>query len=220
MVKPKTNSKNVSRFPVRSRLRFLNRRLPASIKADLTVSHKFRFQATSAVPGGTVITWQLLTGLYGMAVSNSSLVSSVDAVQLASITVYGPAPASGATSTVALEWIAPASFGSGGIGTDTTTKSDTSNNAAVAPFIHMVPPANSYTAMWHDTADTGNAIMFISAPVNTIVDVAVTYHFVEDGTVTSAFAYTSLIQGITYYGRLDGPGGVLKALGPSSTAQA
>lgn len=173
-------------------------------------THKFRFTASGSVTN-SVISYQQLSQLYGVAYSATDCYQLIDSVKICSLELWGPVPAAGATTVIACEW----SNTNTAIGSDTITYLDSSVSPFKCPHIRMSPSNNSSQAMWHNGADTSNAVKF-TVPTGTVIDFTLAIKFIED---TTTLTYTAAAAGLTagrvYWSRLDGSGGSLPATVPN-----
>jgi len=171
---------------------------PPPLHPDITYSHRFRFYCNANVVRGT-ISWANLSTLYGCAATTSLLMFRTQSVRLNLVEVWSVGSAT--PVSVIVDWPVLTS-GSG----NAASTSDTSITTNVPAHVRVTPPPLTDSAVWHNAADTNTAFA-LSCPQNSLIDVSVSYHEINDATIGATYAAvvgTPWATGSCYFMGLDG----------------
>lgn len=158
-------------------------------QAAIVVGKVLRFQANAAF-SGVVFTAVQLQDLLCMATTTTTASRLAASMKIKKICLWGPMSSTLAPVTVSLEY---ASDTSAGFGTPNKLMSDTSMGTSHPAYVCGAPPKNSLPDMWHSRISASN-LFTISGPVNTVIDVHLTY-VLQNG--ETPVAVTSAVVGAT-----------------------
>lgn len=167
---------------------------PAQFRANPEVSRKYRFVSTSGTP--TVIRVNTLIASCGVLATTATTGSSVfQSVKLRSVEIWSPPASQGAASTCSVLW--PLSNES-----QPREISDTTVSTAVPAHVSCGPPSHSLASFWN-TATSGSALMTLTAPPGSIIDVAVSIVMGDGVTASASAVLVGATPGSVYFCALD-----------------
>jgi len=175
-------------------------RQPPQFGSTIQFSKRFRFVAGATLANDTVKDSDILQLLL-VADTTTSAKSILGAAKLNAVEIWAPPAASASTpNTVSLEWVPTSS-----VGAPAKIISDTSLGTAVAPHILARPPLTSVAGQW--LANGGQAIMKLTAPEGSIVDVEVTLVLASgQPTASGAITVAGAMAGDVFLNVLDNSG--------------
>jgi len=180
--------------------------------SDFSLTKKFRFQALSSGVTAQNISYQQMSQIFGVATSSTNVSCLMEALQIVKVEVWGAASSNNSPSTVTAEWGID-----NYVSSNATLLTDTSLSPTVAPHIKLVPAAGSNASMWHNFGDSSNAVVLLSAPQYSVLDLTLRFSFFADGGGPNNVTSSGLTTSYTYFGHLDGPGGNWAPIGPYKT---
>jgi hypothetical protein len=200
-----------SRAPEKGRTRVISANSSANynpmiprIVTSSSVNHTFRYttNATVAAPGTSVTRGQMLNALIMNAGGGTTNGRITNAIKLNSISIWsiagGVASGTPVATSCSIEWLSE--YG------PSKLIIDTSINPAVMAMIHSKPPPGSLAGFWSVRGSNESTVLFnITAVVNAVVDVNVTYNIQDDTSVTSVTTAASGANLTVYATYLDGP---------------
>lgn len=177
-------------------------RNPPQYDAVTLVRRVFRYRVTTALSGCILNESQMIAIPGGVCtVANTTLLTATQCIKLHRIRMWGPSPASGAVSTVALQWMGSTAVASNMFGVNKIV-SDTSVNISDTPVVDAAPPPGSRQSFWlgADNSGTDPYLSFESAPVGSIIDFDLEFAFGMDPTVTAvAYGIGTGVQSVWYW---------------------
>jgi len=138
---------------------------PGTLKANIELSHKFRFLSTGAFNGSIQDNF-LLAACGVVSTTNLSASAIAQSVKLLSVEVWAPVSAQGAAVTVSLLW--PTTGQNMG-----REVSDTSVSVSRVAHILSKPPKFSDSSFWNNGA--GTTLFNLTVPTASIIDVSLSY---------------------------------------------
>jgi hypothetical protein len=179
---------------------------PPPLVTRVQITRTFRFRSTGDAQ--QAITQTDLLGVCGgvCTVANTTVTIFATAVKLHRVSIWTPPASQGAAATCGVEWSTP-SFNAGPETNDTTL------SVATPAHVSLVPPVNSAASFW--LAPGTDAIMVLTAPTGSVIDVHATWVLSETAGVSYTVAAGTL--GSVYYLPLDGAGDVYLPVGLVTT---
>jgi len=175
--------------------RIPNGRLP-QLRTNVVVSHTYRFVSTSGT--ATTVTNDSVIAALGniCTVTNTSVSAIAQSFHVRKLTLVSPPASQGASATCSVEWLAAAVVSSTNM-----EVSDTTVSVAVPACVVSSPPANSNAAFWQTSSTNG--LFILTAPVGTVIDLAVDYILVDDPAFNKITTVATGVLGTMYYLSLD-----------------
>jgi len=166
---------------------------PGTLKANVELSHKFRFLSTGAFNGAIQDTF--LLAACGVVNTTTTAASSIaQSVKLLSVEVWAPVSAQGAAVTVSLLW--PTTGQNMG-----REVSDTSVSVSKVAHIMSKPPKFSDSSFWNNGA--GTTLFNLVVPTASIIDVSLSYVLNDNNTAPVSVVTVGGNVGRLTYGYLD-----------------
>lgn len=172
------------------------------ISSNVTIRHKFRFIAQSAV-NVKITNNDILASLGSVCyVVNSSGLSIAETYRIKSVEVWAPIASQGTAATCSVEW-SPNTTATNY--SSSLQVSDTSINPQSPAHVRCRPPKGSVASFWQEPSAGSLNLLAIIAPAGSVVDVFLEYVLVDDNSnrVPTTYASASAVLGYMYYGYLD-----------------
>lgn len=186
--------------------------LPPQISAVVTVSHRYRFQASAAASAVAVTVGTLVGACGGIGtVSNSTIACWASSVRVRQVTIW-PGTPSNNPNTTEIIW--------GQVGTSYTK--DESKLATIPTGVTVDrpvserPPKDSLASFWLSAATSGT-VMTITCGPGSVVDVDLTFTLANNFASVNITGLAAVLVNVVYYLRLDGVGGKFVPLGLPTT---
>jgi hypothetical protein len=172
-----------------------------SFVASVTSNHTYRYQCTGSPLTGQGITRSNLLNSQILNVSGSTTnYRTINAIRINRIEMYA-APLIGNSSsptTVQVEWVS--TYGPSKVISDTTI------SASLVAVVKSKPPQSSLASYWSlRNSNESDTLMFLTAPVNTIVDLNVSIVYQDDSVANAVSTSSTGTIGVLYATYLDGP---------------
>jgi hypothetical protein len=172
----------------------LERRLcPPPYQSNVRFSHTYRFVSTSSTTTSITPTSLLLMAGTYCDVANSTVISMFSSLKVNRISIWSPPASQGAATTCSLSFYSNTN-------SPNIEHSDTSVSTAQPAYFTCRPPPQSLAGFWLTTST--QAIMAITAPTGSVIDVSVSLVLSDDDSYTTA-AVTTATLGSIYYLSLD-----------------
>jgi len=187
----------------------VNKRLPIGhipkMLSAPTFNHTFRFIATAALNQHPLVAaW--FCGLIQVAATTIVAYPIFDVFRIRRITMWGATPQALTPVTVSVEYVGNTSFDS-----KRQIVSDTSIGSNMIAVVSARPNTNS-SANYYQGNSATNIMVYLNAPINTIIDVNISSTIINNYNQDQAPVPITIVAGTVgevYYGRLDGPAGVI-----------
>jgi len=170
---------------------------PPQLSSNVRVSHTYRFRSTS----GTTLSLtesdliSVAGGVCSVANATCSLIAG--SVKVHRVSIWTPPASQGAVATCSLNWRSPTYQ-------QTQEISDTTISVTTPARVSSRPPLGSAASFWLSPA--GNAIVDVTAPVGSIIDLHCTHVLQDNQAAGTAYSVAAGTLGVLYYFPLDGEG--------------
>jgi hypothetical protein len=178
---------------------------PPRYIANRTQRQVFRFRSTEAL-GNVVIGSVNLLNLLKVATTASTAEPIFNGIKLHRISIWGTIASDLVPVSVSVEF----SVGSGtsaNIGNNPQVVADTSMCATQAAYVTVKPPKASAAGSWqtrgNTTAITNGTVFYLNGPVNSIIDIDLSYTLQNREVPPSALVVTGATVGQVLCGALD-----------------
>jgi len=205
-----------SRAPSRGQLRPRNQNVasrrklnPPQLPSNVVITRTYRFRSTSDTK--TAVTAGNIGGIAGLVctVANTTLSYLAVSSKVHRVSIWTPPASQGAAATCSIEWVDIDAVGS-------KEFSDTTVSTAFPAHVSSVPPVGSAAYQWQSTAG-GGALMNITAPIGSVIDVHASHVLFDTGTAAPTAAVAAGTLGVLYYLPLDGVTDVFLPVGLNTT---
>jgi len=171
---------------------------PPPFNATISFTKTFRFTTTAAQTLG--LSANDLLDLLVFAGTTTTGYRVAKTVKLHRVSVWAPMPSSLVPTTCSIEY----SSGQGSAASSNVVRSDTSMGADMPAYVTASPPQGSTSGFWH-TGNDSTLLCFIVTPINSIIDISVTFVLSDDLNVFALQNPTiSTTAGNLFIGGLDG----------------
>lgn len=136
----------------------------------------------------------LLTS-FVMATSATTANSLFTSFKLNSVEMWGPMASDLVPVTVSCEFNFNTTSGLGG---PSKFVSDTSMGSNMCAHVKAIPPPGSTARFWQSDAASGDNLVLLNGPANTVVDLSVSYVLNDSGSAGAAITLVAATAGIVY----------------------
>jgi hypothetical protein len=178
--------------------------LPPRLQTTVTVTHVYRFLATSAAKK-SITPQNLLSAIGGIGDTNPLVFTPWSSnVKLLHVTVWPSASPSFATGAE-LSWTFPL-----GESLDSVTDRSIPSGLTVTGAVTFVPPSSSLASFWQ--SNSGTSLFDLTCSQGSIVDVRVAFKL-SNALLAVPIVSTASSSGAVGYTALDGPGATYTPIG-------
>jgi hypothetical protein len=168
---------------------------PPQMLSNVILNHKFRYQSNAAF-SGSILIGRMLTALgVCCTVTNTTAALLFKSFKLSSIEMWSPPASQGAAATISIEWL-------GSANSPSREFADTTLSVSRNAHVFCRPPQNSLASFWQN-GNSGTALFSLNVPINTVIDVNVSYIENDDEAAPDTVAIATGVLGNTYYLALD-----------------
>ncbi len=183
---------------------------PPQIPSNVSITRTWRFKSTG--DAAQVISGADLAAMAGgiCSVANTTLALLAFSCKVHRISIWSPPSAQGAVVTNRLEWYGPD-------GVDVYKEvSDSSMSVSRPAHLSARPPAGSL-ASFVVGPNTANAVLSITAPTGSIIDVHCTHVLYDNAAASATYTVAAGTLGVLYYLPLDGASDVFLPVALNTT---
>lgn len=182
---------------------------PPPIEANPPIHLTLRFACASALSNANLTYANLFLACGAVAATATTGNGIVKAVRVNRVRIWGAAPAAGTSEIIAFRW-SSSSLGY----TRGNEIADVSNNPSRPPYLETRPSKDSLVADYVSVGVAATTWAVTTLPAESIIELSLSCILCDGDTTNATFSGSSgLIAGVTYYGRLDGVGGVTVPIG-------
>jgi hypothetical protein len=169
---------------------------PPPMRANIEITHKYRFKAVSYINGLSITDADLLLAAGAFQATTVLAYPIFQTVKVKRVEIWAPVASQGTATTCSVEW--PSTNQS-----QEREIADTSVSVTYPAHVSAVPPKNSLAGFWNNAVD-GNFLFSLVMPIGSVIDVTLALTL-NDGDAAGASLATALSTvGEVNYAGLDG----------------
>lgn len=172
---------------------------PPQFIASVVVRKTFRYKSSGSMATDQLSIKDILTS-FVMATAATTANSLMTSFKLHAVEMWGPMASDLAPVTVSCEFNFITTSGLGG---PSKFVSDTSMGSSACAHIRAVPPPGSTARFWQSDPASGDNLVLLNGPLNTVVDLDISFILNDSGTSGAAITLIAATAGIVYLRKPD-----------------